>query len=63
MPLIAQKSGTLITSNLEKVVQNHRQTKKNCDNTNVDVHESLFRNKDKWLEVLQQWLLVQVCTM
>ena len=63
MPLIAQKSGTLITSNLEKVVQNYRQTKQNCDNTNVDVHESIFRNKDKWLEVLQQWLLVQVCTM
>ena len=63
MPLIAQKSGTLITSNLEKVVQNYGQTKQNCDNTNVDVHESIFRNKDKWLEVLQQWLLVQVCTM
>ena len=63
MPLIAQKSGTIITSNLEKVVQNYRQTKQNCDNTNVDVHESIFRNKDKWLEVLQQWLLVQVCTM
>ena len=54
IPLIVGKSQILINANLEKVVENYRQTTRKSNNTNDDVNDFLSRNKGKWREELQK---------
>ena len=54
IPLIVEKLQILINTNLEKVVENYRQTTQKSDNTNDDLNDIFFCNKDKWRQELQK---------
>ena len=52
--LIVEKSQILINTDLDKVVENYRQTTQKSDNTNDNVNNFIFHNKDKWCQELQK---------
>ena len=58
IPLTVEKSQILINANLEKVVENYRQTTQKSNNTNDDVNDFLSRNKDKWRQALHNVKIV-----
>ena len=54
IPLILEISQVLINANLEKVVENYRQTTQKSNNANGNVNDFFFRKKNKWREELQK---------